>query len=137
MVHRPIGENGAAVNKFAFDRAEHARVVRTDAMVAHHEITVFRHAHGTEIAHVLVLHRDVRFEYGVAVDVNDALTNLDALSRQTDDALYERFRTVERIPENDDVATLNRLEAINEFVDEDALLVGRSGAMLVPSTFTG
>src|SRR5271169_6495972 len=31
---------------------------------------------------------------------------------------------VQRIPEHDNVASLNGLEAINEFVDEDAFLVG-------------
>src|SRR5271154_4178368 len=32
---------------------------------------------------------------------------------------------VEWIPENDDIAPLNGFEAINEFIDEDAFLVGK------------
>ena len=61
----------------------------------------------------------------MAVYIDDALPNLDLLARQTDHALDEGFRAVQGIPENDDVAALDRLEAIDEFVDENALLIGK------------
>src|SRR5579859_964110 len=60
----------------------------------------------------------------MAIDVDDALANFHLLSRQTNDPFDERFRAVERIPKDDDVAPLNGLEAINKFVDKDALLIG-------------
>ena len=93
-------------------------------MVAHHKVTVFGDAKRAEVAHVFVLRGDVRLIDGVAVDVDDALPNFDTFARQSDDALDKRFRMVERVPENDDVAPMNRLETIHKFVDEDALLVG-------------
>jgi hypothetical protein len=40
---------------------------------------------------------------------------------------------VERIPENDDVAALDGLEAINEFIDEDALLIGEQRKTMMTS----
>jgi hypothetical protein len=44
MIHRPIGEYRAAVDKAAGHGAEHSRIVRTDAVVTHHKIIVARHA---------------------------------------------------------------------------------------------
>jgi len=58
------------------------------------------------------------------------------LSRQTDHALDETIRVIERIPEHDHISALYRLEA-RQIVDENAFLVGEQRAMLVPSTFTG
>src|SRR5580658_9463808 len=124
MVDRPISENGATINKFAGHRTEDARIIRADAMVAHHKVTVFGDAKRAEVAHVFVLRGDVRLIDGVAVDVDDALPNFDAFARQSDDALDKRFRMVERIPENDDIAPLDGFEPIDKFIDKDALLVG-------------
>src|SRR5207248_9613494 len=78
----------------------------------------------TEIAEVLVLRRNVRFRNYFAVDVDGALANFDSFARQTDDTLDERFRVIERIPEHHDVAAVNGLEAVDKFIDKDALLVG-------------
>jgi hypothetical protein len=133
MIDRPIGEHGAAINKFAGDGTKDARVVGADAMIAHDEVAVPGDPHGAVVAHVFVLRGHVRLVNGAAVDVNDALTNLDIFAGQADDAFDERFRMVERIPENDNVASLDGLEAIDKFVDEDALLVreqrGHAGAL--------
>ena len=57
-------------------------------------------------------------------DVDDALANFHGFAGQADDALDEGFGAVQRIPEDDDVAALDGLEAVDKFVDEDALLVG-------------
>jgi len=127
MIDRPVRKDRASVDKFAGDGAEDARVIGADTVIAHDKIHVVRNAERAVVAHIFVLRGNVRLVNGVAVDIDDALANLDAFSRKTDDALDERFRMVERIPENDDVATMNRLEAINKFVDEDALLIGEEG----------
>src|SRR6202040_16357 len=50
---------------------------------------------------------------------------LDYLARKSNHSLDERLRAVERIPENDYVSTLDRLEAIDKFVDEDPLLIAQ------------
>src|ERR1700683_2115840 len=59
-----------------------------------------------------------------AVYVDAPLPDINRISWQPDYALDKGFRPVERIPEDHDVASPNRLEAINELVDEDALLIG-------------
>jgi len=125
MVDRPVREHGSAINKFAVDRAEDARVIRADAVISHDEVHVLGDADGAVVAHVLVLCGNVRLVDGAPVNIDNALANLDILSRQPDNALDERFRMVERIPEDDDVAALDGLEPIHKFVDEDALLIGQ------------
>src|SRR4029077_7904338 len=124
MVDGPISKDSAAINEFAIHWAENARVVGTDAVITHDEVAVLGDADRTKIAQVLVLRGDVRLLNRVAIDIDDALANFHLFARQTDDALDERFRTVERVPEDDDVATLDGLEAIDKFVDENALLIG-------------
>lgn len=124
MIDRPISKNGTTVNELAGNGAKDARVIGADAVVPHNEIAVLGDAEWAVVAHVFVLRGDVRFVDSAAVDVDDALANLDIFAGQTDDAFDERFRMVERIPENDDIAALNRLEAIDKFVNEDALLIG-------------
>src|SRR5580692_1216406 len=124
MVDGPIGEDRAAVNKLAGDGPEDARVIGTDAMVAHDEVAVLGDGDWAVIAQVFVLCWDVGLVDRPAGDIYGALTNLDVFSRQTDDALDERFRMVERIPENDHVAAVDGLKAVDKFVDEDALLIG-------------
>src|SRR6185437_9052562 len=124
MVDRPISKNGATINEFAGHGAKHTRVVGTDSVIAHYKVAVPGNPDRAKVAQVLVLSGHVGLVDGVAIDVDDALANLDFLAGQTDDPFYERLRAVERIPENDDVAPLDGLEAINKFVDEDALLIG-------------
>ena len=68
MIHRPIREDSAPIYKSTGHRPENARIVRTDAMIAHHEIAVFGNAHRTKIADVLVHRRYIRFRYDLAVD---------------------------------------------------------------------
>src|SRR5271167_261318 len=123
MVDRPVRKNRPAVYKLAGYRPKDTRVIGTDAVVAHDEVTILGNAHGAVIAHVFVLRRDVRFIDGAPVDINDALANLDIFAWQTDDPLDERLRMVERIPEDDNIAALNGLEAVDKFVDENALLI--------------
>src|SRR5580704_10424259 len=109
MLDRPIREDSAAINKFAVDRAEDPRVIRADAVISHDEVHVLGDADGAVVTHVLVLCGNVRLVDGAPVNIDNALANLDILSRQPDNALDERFRMVERIPEDDDVAALDGL----------------------------
>ena len=127
MIDRPVRKNRSAVNKLAGHSAKNARVIRTDAVVAHDEVTIFRNADGTVIARVFVLRRHVRLVDGAPVDINDALANLDIFAGQTNDAFNKRLRMVQRIPEDDNIAALNGFEPINKFVDEDAFLIREQG----------
>src|SRR5260370_39214591 len=124
MVHGPIGKDRAAVDVAACDGPENTRIVRANAMVSQDKKTVLRHAHWPEITDVRVLWRNVRLGDRFAVDVDDAMADLHGFARQAHDSLDKRFRVVQRIPEDHHVSALNRLEAVDKFVDEDALLVG-------------
>src|SRR5713101_1492862 len=124
MVHRPIGKHGAPVDKPAGHRAEHAGIVGTDAVIAHDKIVVGRHTLGAEVAQVLILRRNIGLGERCAIDVDNSLANLHDFAGQADHALNERFAAVQRIPEDHYIAALDGLEAIDKFIDEDALLVG-------------
>jgi len=124
MIHGPIGKHGTPVDEATGDRTEDARIVGADTVVAHYKITVLRDAHRAKIAQVLVLRRDIRLGDNFPVNVDGALADFDGFTGQTNNALDERFRVVERIPEDNHVAAVNGLEAVDKFVDEDALLVG-------------
>src|SRR5258708_31894325 len=124
MIDGPVGKDGAPVDEAAADRSKNARIVRTDAVIPHDEVTVRRHAHWSEIAQVLVLRRNVRLGHDLPIDVDGALPNFHRFARQTDHALYEGFRMIERIPEHDHIPTVNGLEAVDKLIDENAFLVG-------------
>jgi len=125
VIDGPIGENGAAIDITIGDRAEDARIVGADAVVAHDKVIVGGDADGAEIAEIFVLRRYVRLGDDFTVDEDGALADFDSLAGKADDALDERFGAVEGIPENDDVAALDGREAIDKLVDEDALLIGK------------
>src|SRR5260370_28699180 len=124
MIDWPVSKHSPPVNEPARHRAKHARIVGADAVIAHHKIILARHAHGTKVAQVLVLRRHVRLSERRAINIHDSLTNFDDLAWQSNDTLDKGFCAVQRIPEDNYVAALDRLEAVNELVDEDALLVG-------------
>lgn len=58
-----------------------------------------------------------------AIDVNLPVADADRLVGQADHPFDVRLRRIERIPENHNVAALDRLQPIDKFVDEDALVV--------------
>jgi hypothetical protein len=124
VVDGPVSKYSPAIDELAVDRPEHTRIVGTDAMVAHHEIVATLECSRAVVANIGVLRRDVRLGDFAAVDIYDAAANLYSLSRKSDDALDEGLGMIHRIPEHDDVAAVDGLEAVNEFIDEDALLIG-------------
>jgi len=124
MIDRPISKYCAAVNEAAGHRTENARIVGADAVIAHHEIVVTWHAQRTEIAEVLVLRRHV----GSASGSPSTYTipwriSTTSPGRPTTRLMKDLVRS-SGYPEDDHVAALDGLKAINKFVDEDAFLVG-------------
>src|SRR5713101_2093828 len=124
MIHRPVGKYRAAVDVAVGDRPKDTRIVGTDAVIAHDKIAVTGNAHGAVIAHIFILRGDVGLGDRLAVDVDHAVANLHSFTRQTNHAFYEGFRAVQRVPEDHHVSALDGFEPVDEFVDEDALLVG-------------
>ena len=121
---RPVGEDGATINILAGDGAKDTRIVGTDAVVAHHEITAPRYGERAEIRNVGVLRGHVGLGNLDTVHVENTVANFDGFSRKAHYTLDEGFRAVQGVPEDHHVAPANGLEPVNKFVDEDALLVG-------------
>ena len=61
------------------------------------------------------------------VEIDAAVVDADVVSGNADDALDETLGGIEGIAEDDDVAAVNGLDAIDELVDEDVFLVGEGG----------
>src|SRR6266478_4544561 len=62
-----------------------------------------------------------------SVDIDLPVLNADSISGNSNNALDVAFRGVARVAEYNNVAALDRLPAIDELVDEDALLVFEAG----------
>ena len=128
MIHRPVCEYSLAVDKLSRHRPENPRVVRAGAVIPHYEILALRNLRGRVRPEIIGLGRNIRFRQEFPVQINLPLANFNRILWQPDDALDERLRAVQRIPENDDIAALNRIESVNEFVDENPLLIGDQGS---------
>src|SRR5271166_702553 len=123
----PIPEDGFAIDEIFIHRAEVATVIGEVAMIAEHEITMRRH-HGLGIgAHILVLLGQVWFVQAAFVDEEHAILDPDPIAGDGDHALDVALRGIARIAEYDDIAARNRLQLVNELVDEDPLLVLERG----------
>src|SRR5581483_6930040 len=95
-------------------------------MVTQQEIRMRGHRglrHGLKVE---IFTRNIRFFDGLAINVYLAVDDSDAIARNPDHAFYVAFGWVERRMEDNDVATFNRLELVDQFVDENALLVLQS-----------
>ena len=66
---------------------------------------------------------DVTLFNELSVDVNLAFANRNNVAWHTQYPLDERFARVLRIPENNDVATVDLLKVVDELVDEDPFLI--------------
>src|SRR5579883_869027 len=122
-VHRPIGKRGLAVDVPAVEAAPTAAVIRRIAMVAEHEIMMGRH-HDLRIAPMIAKARqDIGLDHSLAVDIDDAVHDLNRVAGQADHALDEALAGIERIPEDHHIAALDAFEVVNKFVDEDPLVV--------------
>ena len=70
---------------------------------------------------------NVGFVGGLAVDPDAAVVDEDGVAGKRDDALDVAFFRIARVVEDDDVAAGDFLEAEEEFVDEEAVLVAQAG----------
>src|SRR5580704_17698786 len=125
--HRPISEDGFPVDEALVDWAEVAAVVRHGAVIAEHEIAVGRNRHLGIGAGIGILIGDVVFVEGFVVDEDLTVFYADTVSSYSDDALDVSLGGVPGIAEDYDVAALDGLPAVDELIDEDALLVFEAG----------
>src|SRR5580692_1251291 len=96
-------------------------------MVAENEEALLRNHDFSIRAGVGVIVGDVIFVKRFFVDVDLAVFNADVVSGDADDALDVALRGIAGIAEDNDVAALNGLPAIDEFIDEYAFLVFEAG----------
>ena len=111
-------------------------------MVAQHEVIARRHRDLASLipcAGIAELACDIILHQWRSVDIDLAVRDADAVAGQTDDALDVRFGGIGGIPEHHRIAAVDiaQIQLVGELIDEDALVVGKPGSMLVPSTFTG
>src|SRR5215469_15992403 len=93
-------------------------------MIAHNKVAVGRNPGRGIVADIGILWRNVGLRNFMAIDVDNATTNLDGFSGKGDDALNKGFGTIKGIPEYDDIASIDGLKTVDELIDEDALLIG-------------
>src|SRR2546427_12619993 len=87
--HRPVGKDCLAIDVAIGYGAEHARVVRARAMVAHHKILIGRNTQWAVAVRVGELRRHVRLLEPFAVYVHPTLADLHHLARESHHALDE------------------------------------------------
>src|SRR3954463_2944244 len=84
LVHGPVAEDGLAVDKFLLDRPETSAVIRHGAVIPEHEIRTRRH-HGFGIrTRIRVLRRHIFLVERLAIDVDQAAVDADAIASHTD-----------------------------------------------------
>src|SRR5580698_6646243 len=96
-------------------------------MIAEDEKTIRRNHNFVIRAGIYVVAGNVVFIKRLSVHVNLAAFDADSVPGNSNDALDVTLRRVARIAEDNDVAALNGLPAIDELVDEDAFLVFEAG----------
>src|SRR6185312_7403109 len=126
FVHGPISQHCLAVNVARIDGAEVTAVVRHVAMVAQNEIAVRRDGGIRIAAVVLVSGGHVVFLERLIVHIYLPAINAHMVARYRNYPFNETLRSVARIAEDNDISTRNGLQAVDELIDEDALLVVKS-----------
>src|SRR6266436_3046620 len=96
-------------------------------MVAQHEIAVARNDELRIGMSVGIVARHIVFVESFSVDIDLPVLNADSVPCNSNNALDVAFRGIARVAEYNNVAALDRLPAIDELVDEDALLVFEAG----------
>src|SRR6266853_1123133 len=96
-------------------------------MVAQHEVAVARNDELRIGMSVGIVARHIVFVESFSVDIDLPVLNADSVPRNSNNALDVAFRGIARVAEYNNVTALDRLPAIDELVDEDALLVFEAG----------
>src|SRR5581483_8637787 len=104
-------------------------VVAAPAMVSKNEVEPLLHLAGRHIREISksLLTLEVRLREFVTVDPDHTVPELQGVPGQSDDALDERDRRVPRVPKNNNVPALDRVETIKERVHDDPLAILEEG----------
>src|SRR5581483_157719 len=123
FIHRPVGENGLAVDVFLADGAELAAVIGHRAVIAQNPVGPLGNGDGGHGASVEKIPRLVIFVQLEPVHVHASMLDPDHVTGHSDDAFDIALRRIPRVAEDHHVTAFDRLELVDEFIDEDALLV--------------
>ena len=123
LVHGPVDEGSLAVDEGAGNGAEIAAVAGDAAVVTHDPEVALGNDNVGQGAVVAVTEGDVGFVEGEAIDQDLAMINAEVVAGKGYDALDVALGVVAGVEEDDDVAAMDGLEAVGEFVDEEAVLI--------------
>src|SRR5262249_29577913 len=123
LFHGPIAKDGFAIDVGTRDRPEIAAVVGHASVVAKNKIAVQRHLDLRIRPGIQILLRNVGFLNETPIQVNVAVKYADTVPRQSNYTLDEALARIARIAEHNNIAALDVLQAVCQFVDENALLV--------------
>jgi hypothetical protein len=123
LAHWPVAENGFTINEIGFHRAEVAAIVRQTPMITQYEVISNRHNDGPIGTVVYVSEWHVVFVNGISIHIDLSSFDANAIPRYTDHAFDETLGRIAGIPEDHNVSALDRFEAVDEFINEDTLLI--------------
>jgi hypothetical protein len=127
LAERPVDKDGLAVNVLPIDRAPDSTVVGRLSMVPEHEVVVRLDISRRAVLMIEVARRNVRLGERLVIDENASLLNIHPLSGKANHPLDVRFRGIQGIQEDDDVAPTDLLKAVDELIDEDSLVIDQPG----------
>src|ERR1051326_7799589 len=123
LVDRPISKDGLAVDVLLGDEPPHAAVVGLITVVAQHVKVAGLDVYRRIGSMVHELRQDVILIKRLVVDINNTTAHFNDVPGHPHDALDIGLCGIQRIPENDNIFTLNLFDPVNELVDENPFLV--------------
>src|SRR5262249_17074780 len=123
FLDRPISKNCLTIDIFARHQSPRPAVVTGVPMVAKHVVMPFPYSHRWIRICVLITSRNVSLFNQLAIDINLTVANRDDISGHAEHTLDEGFARILRIPEDDDVSSVDLLKVIDKLVDEDSFLI--------------
>src|SRR5256885_235430 len=123
LVDWPISEDSFSVDVFFRYQAPHAAVVRLIPVIAQNIVVARLNIYRRIGSMVHILRKDVVLIERLVVHLNNSAPDFNDVSGHANHALDIGLGWVEGIPKNNNIFPLNLLDAVDEFVDEDSLLV--------------
>src|SRR5262249_26337974 len=113
LLDRPISKNCLAIDIFARHQSPRPAVVTGVPMVAKHVVMPFPYSHRWIRICILIASRNVSLLNQLAIDINLTVANRDDISRHPEYTFDEGFAGILRIPEDDDVASVDFFKVID------------------------
>ena len=126
VLGRPINKSSFSINEISFDRSEFPAVRRNGTVITHDKELILGDYDGVDGSSVSKLLRNIRLIQQLAIDINIAMVDAEPISGNGDYSLDIAFLLIARVTENHDVARLDGCEVVDEFIDEEAILIDQA-----------